>query len=350
MLHRDVGGYDTRLGWTGDKDDVLGDVPRTGRGRALRDDERTETGSWVPVEVHLADARTEAKQLCEAIGVDGLLRTAVIEAAALHDLGKAHPQWQQALPAVRAPSEGPWAKCPRVVAVDARPAGAAAVRREVAERLATALALPDETRHRGLEECLRLRWAMTAKLKREEVEQLKKLDGVRWAGHVPLRPGMRHEAASALAMWARYREGRASYPALSAYLVAAHHGKVRTVLRATTDGGDDVFGVSSDSAALDVSGEQWPLDFSVARDGAEGEWHDGGFVLTGHGWTGLVADLLGPWRADDRTEVAVVPQGEPRRLGPFALAYLEALVRVADWSASENPSRSLRPDEVLCER
>ncbi|HAM58813.1 MAG TPA: hypothetical protein DCQ64_26725, partial [Candidatus Rokubacteria bacterium] len=82
------------------------------------------------------------------------------------------------------------------------------------------------------------------------------------------------------------------------------------------------------------------------KDGAEGEWRENGFVLTGHGWTGLVADLLGPWRADDETEVGVLPQREPRRLGPFVLAYLEALVRVADWRASERPSASIKPEEV----
>ena len=63
MLHRDVGGYDARLGWTGEKDDVLGDVPRVGRGRALRDDERTEAGYWASLDTHLADARSEAGRL-----------------------------------------------------------------------------------------------------------------------------------------------------------------------------------------------------------------------------------------------------------------------------------------------
>jgi CRISPR-associated endonuclease/helicase Cas3 len=118
------------------------------------------------------------------------------------------------------------------------------------------------------------------------------------------------------------------------------------VLRATTDNGSDVFGVPVNPDALDFDSKTWLLDFSVAKDGAEGQWQNDHFVLTHHGWTGLVADLLGPWRSDDTTDVGVVPKNEPRKLGPFVLAYLEALVRVADWRASDKPSRSIKPDEV----
>ena len=173
--------------------------------------------------------------------------------------------------------------------------------------------------------------------------------GVRWAGHPRFRPGLRHEAASALAMWRRYQEGSADYPALAVYLAAAHHGKVRTILRSTATAGNDVFGVSTDSDPLLIGDEAWPLDFSVARDGASGDWRDDGtFALSGHGWTGLVADLLGPWRdpAHDPADVGAVPADEPRCLGPFALAWLEALVRIADWRASERPSQKIGPGEA----
>lgn len=350
MLHRDLGGYDARVGWTGAQRDVLNDVLRTGRGRALRGDERTEIGHWVRLDVHLGDARREAQQVCDGLGLRDddervrPYRRAVIEAAGLHDLGKAHPRWQGALPAGSALPGGPWAKCPRVLAVDARtddPAFHAAV----ACIRPDALALPTE-RHRR--HGLRLRWAVAQKLTRKDLAQLAAVTGVRWAGHVSFRPGMRHEAASALAMWQHYRQRNGAYPALAVYLAAAHHGKVRTVLRAMLRDGDDVFGVAGEPDAVELLGRRWPLDFSVAADGAVGEWHERTFALIGHGWTGLVADLLGPWRGreEDRSEVGAVPKDEPRHLGPFLLAWLEALVRIVDWRVSEHPSSSCTPAEV----
>lgn len=353
MLHRDVGGYDVRLGWTGDRKDRLADVPPAGHGRVLSDDKRTETGHWVNVNVHLRDARNEAEKICDSLGLrahdDRLspLRRAVVDAAGLHDLGKAHPKWQSALPSGALAGVGPWAKCPRVVGVDIRPSASAvsaAVEQLVAELCQSALSLTPNVR-RGL---LRLRWAVDRKLSRFELEKLKQIGGVVWAGHIPFRPGMRHEAASVLAMWHSYKNGKAPYSALAVYLVAAHHGKVRTVMRATSPRRDDVFGVGSQPDSILLDGTNWPLDFSVAIDGAAGEWNESGFVISDHGWTGVVADLLGPWRslAEDRSNVGAVPEDEPRRLGPFVLAWLEALVRVADWRASEEPSERLELEDV----
>jgi len=347
MLHREAGGYSTALGWTGDPSNTIESVPRAGRGPALRDDVRTEIGSWVSLTEHQQDTKREINRLCHALDIQGQFREALIEAAGWHDLGKAHPGWQNALPAGTNGSSQVWAKCPWVLAVDVRERDACEAAAKIRRSLPTALRLPDERRQREGEEMVRLRWAVDQHLTDAQLSELRQLAFVRGAAHVPFRPGLRHEAASALALWHRYRSGRANYPALAVYLAASHHGKVRTVFRSLTDNGDDAFGVPPEPDTIAFDGEQWQLDFTLAKDGAEGTWVDGGFVLTGYGWSGLVADLLGPWRpTGDSGEAGVVPPGEPRNLGPFRLAYLEALVRIADWRASARPSQCIKPSEM----
>lgn len=348
MLKRDVGGYNETEGWTGDKSNVLAEVPRAGRGATLRDDAWTEVGYWSKLEDHLRDARREAEKLCAALSLTGDMQRAVVEASGLHDLGKAHPQWQAALPDRSGIPDALLAKSPRVVATDVW-GDASAARAEFVKLRPRAHALPDEARRRGREDVVRLRWAIEDRLSDAEVKSLRAVAGVRWAGHLQFRPGLRHEVASAVAMWRKYRDSEAKpYPALAVYLAATHHGKARTVMRSTTGEGDDVFGMRREPSVLVIGGDEWPLDFSIAKDGAEGRWEGDEFVMTGPGWTGLVADLLGPWRPEEMSDAGAVPEGEPRHLGPFALAYLEALVRVADWRASAQPSASVTPSMVKC--
>jgi CRISPR-associated endonuclease/helicase Cas3 len=120
------------------------------------------------------------------------------------------------------------------------------------------------------------------------------------------RSGFRHEVASALAYLSR-----PDADPLVAYLVISHHGKVR-LLPAPWDDDDpvDCNGVYDD--------DRVPVLVIPSATSAERIRLDPTCFLpsrTHPGWQGRVGLLLD-------------------RLGPFRLAFLEALVRVADWRAS----------------
>ncbi|MDD9983212.1 MAG: CRISPR-associated endonuclease Cas3'' [Gammaproteobacteria bacterium] len=135
------------------------------------------------------------------------------------------------------------------------------------------------------------------------------------------RAYFRHELASALALLAQEHWSRDAD--LAAYLVAAHHGKVRMNLRALpreraptdTDRADARFarGIWEGDVLKPVAlggGERWPggrLVLSVMELG----WEE----TTRESWTERTRDLL-------------------TRFGPFRLAWMETLVRLADWRAS----------------
>ena len=131
------------------------------------------------------------------------------------------------------------------------------------------------------------------------------------------RTYFRHELASALALLAHEKWSRDAD--LLAYLVAAHHGKVRMNVRALPREsvkkeikrfargiweGDKI-------PALHLRGrDSWPggrLTLSVMELGYD--------ELSKESWTERTRDLL-------------------QSLGPFELAFLETLLRIADWRAS----------------
>lgn len=135
------------------------------------------------------------------------------------------------------------------------------------------------------------------------------------------RAYFRHELASALALLAHEKWSRDAD--LTAYLVAAHHGKVRMNLRALPR---EAPPTDADRTGARFARGVWEGDVLDPVDVGGGEcWAGGRLTLslmelgwdetTRESWTERTRDLL-------------------TRFGPFQLAWMETLVRVADWRAS----------------
>lgn len=125
----------------------------------------------------------------------------------------------------------------------------------------------------------------------------------------------RHELASALAWLA------AGKPDLGAFMVAAHHGKVRLSLRARPGEEPPPGGGEKRFAHGIHDGDLLPLvDLGAGVVVPEQTLSLGCMVLGGDG--------AGPSWADRMQRLL-------EEHGPFCLAYVEMLVRVADWRASQ---------------
>jgi CRISPR-associated endonuclease/helicase Cas3 len=134
------------------------------------------------------------------------------------------------------------------------------------------------------------------------------------------RHGFRHELASALA-WLLAGPRDVTEGDLIAYLIAAHHGKVRLSIRALPD----------------EKGDPANPDLLYAR----GIWHEDKLPAV----PGIVAQPV-------TLDLGLMQMGEGEhgpswlarmialrdRLGPFHLAYLETLLRAADMRASREES------------
>ena len=138
------------------------------------------------------------------------------------------------------------------------------------------------------------------------------------------RPYFRHELASSLAYLANH--GWAREADLPAYLIAAHHGKVRMRIRALPD-------ETREGAGLFARGV-W--------DGDEIPQTDLGEAIVPK--TKLNLDLMQLGEGPLGASWSARCQALLKEYGPFRLAFLESLLRIADWRASKAEDDADRDD------
>ncbi len=260
LLAPTVGIYSAELGYTGKlgKDQAVPiESSSSAEDNSMGGDPDTSIGRWVRLTEHLRHVESEVASFTHGLSEE--LVSAVRTAARWHDVGKAHPVFQEKLvepakhdPEIAAPGDGPWAKSSHML------------------------------RHKGG------------------------------------RKHFRHELASALAYLQLGNANSEEERSLVAYLIAAHHGKVRLSIRS-------------------LPTEKGPEE--QGRRFARGVWEGDSLprVELPNGEVVEPAELSlecmelgeGSW-----TERALGLR-DAKHLGPFRMAYLETLVRVADWIASE---------------
>ena len=267
LVDATVGGYDETRGFDPSVTEPVSTVEVAGGPKAQpeseEDDLDTVQRSPILLPDHLVHVRDEASCLSMALNVPPTEAEAAITASLWHDFGKAHDVFKARCGLD--PDAAPLAKTPNY------------------------------------------NW---------RIKDVRETEGGKRRDRN--RRYFRHELASALA-WLRHGLPGEDHD-LIAYLIAAHHGKVRLRLRALPD-------------------ERGPEDKPEARF-ARGVW-DGDRLpaLSVDGLsipeTELTLDVMEIGGGATGRSWATRTHALLEEYGPFRLAFLEALVRLADWRASE---------------
>ena len=286
LLPLSAGGYDVDAGWTGEQKDNK--HPSYQQNTVIPSDAESLSclaNGWQSIAVHTAEVAAQFATLWAATIDEGTYTAehdASIAAVPWHDVGKNHPEWQQAV-------------------VDAlKEAG---ITGKEAHIPFGKFSLSDSPSLRSL----------SGKDLKREVNRLRR----------SFHPGIAHEVASALAFrqseQARYGTARPLSSLLTEYLIMMHHGRVRKVLR------DEIPRFPKDAKDNDtvrgvVHGSSIP---AVIIDGKS------------LGCTSLSTDCRRMGR--DVAGNESYTRGVLRLLehyGPFRLAFFEAIFRAADVRAS----------------
>jgi CRISPR-associated endonuclease/helicase Cas3 len=263
------GGYSVDHGWTGMSQDnpVVAEVPPRPRNDSNKADPSSLTISqWRRLDDHLIDVEKAVRQICEHLSIDPARSESLALAARWHDIGKSVPNWQRAIKRALQRSNKPYRD--------------------------------------GI-------WAKFP------------------ANKGTFRPGLRHEEASALYAEKLLEDGQPGWNELAVYLIACHHGKVRTTLG--THGVKSLREITNLTVHLPgVVNEPVKLNCDLLDFSGSGEYQpaESQMVVRGRSWASLIASLVG---SEDGAN------GANSALGPFRLAFLEALLVAADIRASRNP-------------